>query len=275
MPFRGPQFFSPRGSSRRTIRSGTRSSDLYVAIQAEADIEGVGEAIPDDQARPGGRRKRAHEDLPISEGNDWNWWYGPEHESANRVEFDQIYREHLANVYRALGIATPVELSQPLLKIQTGEAHTLPLGPIFPTVNGMVDSYFEWLGAGLYKVDQRQGSMHGKRALVKGVHYGTDGESVFLRVDFEEAAAALENLEIQVHSGEAAEHKCVIRIEDGLAVVHGGAAQAAFGDMLEISVPMNGEGDKVGLSFWQDGLPVEAVPREGAFHVGDLVGWNV
>ncbi|MES1258320.1 MAG: glycoside hydrolase family 57 protein [Acidobacteriota bacterium] len=224
---------------------------------------------------PADRKKLAYEELLISEGSDWNWWYGPEHESANRVEFDQIYREHLANVYRALGITTPVELSQPILKIQTEEAHTLPLGPISPTINGVVDSYFEWLGAGVYKVDPRQGSMHGKRALLKGVHYGSDGKSVFLRVDFEEEGAALENLEVQVHTGEDSEKRCVIRIEDGTAVIRAGAAQAAFGEMLEIAVPLNGSGGSIGLSFWQDGLPLEAVPREGAFHVGELTGWNV
>jgi len=154
---------------------------------------------------PEERRKLALQEILISEGSDWNWWYGPEHESANRVEFDQIYREHLANVYRALGITPPVELSRPILKIQDEETHTAPLGPIAPRVNGTVDSYFEWLGAGLYKVDQRQGSMHGKRALLKEVRYGTDGELLFLRVDFEEEAAKLENLEIQVRNQENAD----------------------------------------------------------------------
>ena len=49
------------------------------------------------------RTRRALEEILIAEGSDWNWWYGPEHETANAIEFDQIYREHLANVYRALG----------------------------------------------------------------------------------------------------------------------------------------------------------------------------
>ena len=32
----------------------------------------------------------ACEELLIAEGSDWCWWYGPEHESANREEFDQL-----------------------------------------------------------------------------------------------------------------------------------------------------------------------------------------
>jgi alpha-amylase/alpha-mannosidase (GH57 family) len=225
--------------------------------------------VPDD------RRKMAREELLISEGSDWNWWYGPEHESANRVEFDQIYREHLANVYKALGMIPPVELSHPILHVQTDETHTLPLGPISPRINGTVDSYFEWLGAGVYKVDPRQGSMHGKRALVKSVHYGANDESAFLRVDFEEDAAKLENLEIQVHSRHSPKSLAVIRIEGAEAVVHGNSAYAGFKDVLEIAIPMTGEAKEFSLSFWQDGLPLEAVPREGAFHVGEMASWNV
>ena len=61
-----------------------------------------------------GRQKRlAFEELLIAEGSDWNWWYGPEHQSANRIEFDQLYRSHLANVYRFLGKEPPEELSRP------------------------------------------------------------------------------------------------------------------------------------------------------------------
>jgi alpha-amylase/alpha-mannosidase (GH57 family) len=224
---------------------------------------------------PPERMKMAREELLISEGSDWNWWYGPEHESANRVEFDQIYREHLANVYRALGMTPPVELSHPILQVQREEMHTLPLGPISPRVNGVVDSYFEWLGAGVYRVDPRQGSMHGKRALVKAVHYGANGESAFLRVDFEEEVSRLENLEIQVHSGDSLNTLAVIRIEGAEAVVQGHSAQAAFKDVLEIAVPVRAGTENLSLSFWQDGLPVDAIPREGNFFVGEIVSWNV
>ena len=49
------------------------------------------------------QRKLALEELFIAEGSDWNWWYGPEHHSANDREFDELYRKHLSNVYQALG----------------------------------------------------------------------------------------------------------------------------------------------------------------------------
>ena len=59
------------------------------------------------------RKQLAYEELLIAEGSDWNWWYGPEHDSANRPEFDQLFRDHLANVYTLLGLTPPEELSRP------------------------------------------------------------------------------------------------------------------------------------------------------------------
>src|SRR5580765_4497248 len=60
------------------------------------------------------QRKLAFEEILIAEGSDWNWWYGPEHHSANRSEFDELYRKHLSNVYHALGAVPPDFLAQPI-----------------------------------------------------------------------------------------------------------------------------------------------------------------
>jgi alpha-amylase/alpha-mannosidase (GH57 family) len=36
------------------------------------------------------QRKLAYEEILIAEGSDWNWWYGPEHHSANDRDFDEL-----------------------------------------------------------------------------------------------------------------------------------------------------------------------------------------
>src|SRR5438045_2236467 len=124
---------------------------------------------------PEDRRRLAFEELMIAEGSDWCWWYGPEHHSDNRVEFDQLYRCHLANVYRFLNLSPPEELSRPILRMVSPDVRLEPCGPIRPVIDGEVTSYFEWLGAGIYHVDERSGSMHGRRFLVKEVMFGSDG----------------------------------------------------------------------------------------------------
>ncbi|HYW48892.1 MAG TPA: glycoside hydrolase family 57 protein, partial [Bryobacteraceae bacterium] len=149
-------------------------SQLLRARQAFDDTGGV----PDEQ------RRLAFEELLIAEGSDWCWWYGPEHDSANRAEFDQLYRSHLANVYRFLNLTPPEELSRPILRMVAPEVHIEPSSAISPVIDGEVTSYFEWMGAGIYRVDERSGSMHGKKVLVKEVHFGSDGVNFYLRVDF-------------------------------------------------------------------------------------------
>jgi hypothetical protein len=58
-------------------------------------------ASPEGAAISEERRRLAFEELLIAEGSDWCWWYGPEHSSDNRPEFDRLFRDHLANVYRS------------------------------------------------------------------------------------------------------------------------------------------------------------------------------
>ncbi len=62
------------------------------------------------------QRRLAFEEILIAEGSDWNWWYGPEHHSANDREFDELYRKHLSNVYQALGVRAPEYLAQPITR---------------------------------------------------------------------------------------------------------------------------------------------------------------
>ena len=220
-------------------------------------------------------RARALEELLISEGSDWNWWYGPEHDTANAVEFDQIYREHLANVYRALNLPTPAELSQPILTLHEPETQVSPTGPISPKINGAVDSYFEWMGAGVFRVDSRQGSMHGKRTLVREVAYGSDDSAIYLRVDFAEPGDALSGVEVRIAG--AGPEEAVVRIEKGSAKGISGNATAAFADILEIALPLNASGaasnPELSLTFWQDGLPIEAVPRQGTLSFAASEEW--
>ena len=144
------------------------------------------------------RKKLAYEELLIAEGSDWNWWYGPEHDSANRPEFDQLFRDHLANVYTALGLTSPEELSRPILKVIVSEYHQPPTGPVKAKVDGEVTSYFEWLGAGVYRVDHRSGAMHGQRFFVQELRYGSDGQSLYLRLDFVENSN-LQDIELRLN----------------------------------------------------------------------------
>ncbi len=216
---------------------------------------------------PENRRELAMEEIMIAEGSDWNWWYGPEHHSENREEFDQIYRQHLANVYRLLGLPTPPELSQPILRTEVNETHALPTGTIRPAIDGLIEPKSDWLGGGVYAVDMRDGAMHGKRALLREVWYGSGEGSIYVRVRFAEGGLELEGLEVQIHPESGTDQLAVIRIEAGRAVIvnAGNGVKAAFAEVLELAVNAGENLRGIRLSFWQDGLPIRLVPQAGSF----------
>ncbi|HEU0142634.1 MAG TPA: glycoside hydrolase family 57 protein, partial [Bryobacteraceae bacterium] len=223
-------------------------------------------------------KRVAHEELMIAEGSDWCWWYGPQHESANRPEFDRLFRDHLANVYRALNVSPPEELSRPILQVSIREFHELPTAPVRPSIDGEVTSYFEWLGAGLYKVDGRSGAMHGQRYLIRELRYGSDGYSIYLRVDFEEGfdPADMEaRFTIAQAAGSGASASIVLNLSANGVEPVGSSLQGeyAYHSVLEMKLPLPALGISIGnpvrvqMSMWHGGLPVDALPPQGWLEV--------
>lgn len=53
--------------------------------------------------------------LYAAEGSDWFWWFGDDQDSGNDEEFDELFRLHLQNAYRGLGLAPPDALEQPIV----------------------------------------------------------------------------------------------------------------------------------------------------------------
>jgi alpha-amylase/alpha-mannosidase (GH57 family) len=224
------------------------------------------------QGVPEERRRLAMEELLIAEGSDWCWWYGPEHDSANRVEFDELFRSHLANVYRFLNLAPPDTLSRPILHAVVPELVTPASGAITPVIDGEISSYFEWIGAGSYRVDARSGSMHGKKFLVDEVLYGSEGQNLFLRLDFRPGSEAdLAGAEARLVV-ETLDRKKETRM--GIGLRPGGATapegvECSFGRVLEVRIPLAsvgippGAGLRFQFSLWQGGLPLDAIPQQG------------
>jgi alpha-amylase/alpha-mannosidase (GH57 family) len=210
-----------------------------------------------DEVAPGvsaAQRDVAYEELLIAEGSDWCWWYGPEHISENRVEFDELYRQHLANVYRSLGLAPPEELSRPILKSGLPNLNQPPSHPIHPVIDGEVTSYFEWAGAGRFQPDNRSGSMHSDEPRIRDVYYGADGDHLYLRLDFDEG--------FQFHSLELrTEHKTV-------SLLNNSSVQFAKKRIVEIGVPFAAlEAVSETPIRFRLAIANETVPPEGWFDI--------
>jgi alpha-amylase/alpha-mannosidase (GH57 family) len=218
-------------------------------LRAREKFHEVASQVPEES------RRLAFEELMIAEGSDWCWWYGPEHQSENRPEFDELYRQHLANAYHALNLAPPEELSRPILMTQPGLVHEPPANPVRATIDGAVTSYFEWMGAGHYRGDARSGAMHGSRNIVRELYYGADESNVYLRLDFE---GPVEFSQIELRTK-----------EKNLPLLGNAAIESAQRRIFEARVPWELLGvarDQV-ISFQvvllEGSAPLEMVPPEG------------
>lgn len=229
---------------------------------------------------PEERKLLAYEELLIAEGSDWCWWYGPEHDSANRPEFDQLFRDHLANVYLALRLPPPEELSRPILKVSVNEFNQVPSGPIRPNIDGEVTSYFEWLGAGIYRVNGRSGAMHGQRFFISELHYGSDGHNLFLRLDFvENSISTLEGTELRINVQTAeTSHSFTTALtqkQEGVEAAQGKICELRLA-LAAMGIPA-GHAVKFQLSLWQAGLPMDALPPQGwiEFSTAEPADWAI
>jgi alpha-amylase/alpha-mannosidase (GH57 family) len=144
------------------------------------------QALTDYASKDGDPAKiaRAWEEIYIAEGSDWCWWYGDDHYTENDEEFDLLFRTHLMNVYRIIGLDVPDDLQISILREDRKALPTVELTAfISPTIDGQVTNYFEWLPAGHYNVTQGGGAMHRVASIIEHIYYGFDLKNMFIRLD--------------------------------------------------------------------------------------------
>jgi alpha-amylase/alpha-mannosidase (GH57 family) len=246
------------------------------------------------------QRNLAWEELLIAEGSDWNWWYGPEHHSANDRDFDELYRKHLSNVYSALEGVPPEELTVPIVSGMVRPSYHPQTAYVRARVDGVVSGYFEWMGAASYTSDQRTSAMHGKQFLLDAVFAGLDADSVSGRLDFNQAKPdgpyqLIVNFEVRrdgndrnspvdsyrlvvdahgqnvlqwvLSNGDERKKLASYAANNGNTGTNG--VEAAIAEIFEMRVPFAllgvQYGSRIRLRFaiWRDQLPADSLPVEG------------
>ncbi len=131
--------------------------------------------------------EHAFQELLIAEGSDWYWWYGDDHSSDHDLEFDDLFRRHLRNVYQMLGQPIPEELfASNISTAHVPLSVVTPVGLLSPVLDGRSSSYFEWLAAGVVQTDVPSGTMTGgepRSPLLRRLLFGFDLEHLYLRLD--------------------------------------------------------------------------------------------
>jgi alpha-amylase/alpha-mannosidase (GH57 family) len=242
------------------------------------------------------QRALAFEEILIAEGSDWNWWYGPEHHSANDRDFDELYRKHLSNIYLALGARPPDYLAQPIAITAVRPTFVPQTAYIHPRIGADYERYFDWIGASMYSADRRAGAMHGKQFLLDSVYAGVDEGNLYGRLDFatmpEEdfevrvslecmppkgstsAVAVTQASTLEVTVAKRAIQSWRMRAPDGPTILntealreHGAlvSLRRNFTFQLPLSELACLAGSTLRLRFglWRDRLPLDALPLEG------------
>jgi alpha-amylase/alpha-mannosidase (GH57 family) len=78
---------------------------------------------------PKGQWERAYEELLVSEGSDWMWWFGNDFSSDSDAIFDSLFRQHIANVYHLIGLTPPKDLEKPIKQSLEGRHLVMPPPP--------------------------------------------------------------------------------------------------------------------------------------------------
>ncbi len=115
-----------------------------------------------------------------AECSDWFWWYGEDHYTDFGREFDELFRNHLIDIYDLMEIVPPADLFIPITKGKSfGDFWIKPQYNITPTIDGKKDSFFEWLGCGVIDENKLFSTMDRKRGPIKKIYYGQDDKNLY------------------------------------------------------------------------------------------------
>ncbi len=118
-----------------------------------------------------------------AEGSDWNWWYGDDNQTLNKLEFDRLFRAYLISAYEKASLNVPPQLHIPIKRPKTPPGK-FPMYKIHPKLDGLDTDYFEWADAGYIYPDF--GAMQRTEKIIKKVWYGFNDVFLYFRVDFED-----------------------------------------------------------------------------------------
>jgi alpha-amylase/alpha-mannosidase (GH57 family) len=132
---------------------------------------------------PAERLERAREELLVAEASDWFWWYGDDHQSAHKEEFDVLFRSHVICAYNLLGLPAPAAVRRSL----RGAAPEGPNGErppfVSPSLDGRDTHFYEWRNAELYDAASDQGADHRTGGIIRRILFGLSERDLYMRVD--------------------------------------------------------------------------------------------
>lgn len=243
------------------------------------DARNALQAVSDAGKVPSEDLEKAWEEIYIAEGSDWNWWYGDDHSSGQDELFDQLYRRHLMNAYRFMGLDVPAHLLEPISAEEHKAFVTPPKNFITPRLDGEVTTYFEWQGAGVFNPRELGGAMHQVSHFMEDLRFGFDLDHFYLRMSMRPAPWQLIETGHRFHillmhpkmlrlSIDQADSFELLESIEGEWKSHGRRNTVCCGKIIELALPWKDIGAKPGeilrfqVQILKDEMVLETSPEE-------------
>ncbi len=127
------------------------------------------------------KNKQIEDKFLLAECSDWFWWYGEGHYTDFALEFDELFRKHLIDIYTLMQKEPPAEFLLPITQDTSRKNIIQPRNYITPILDGRFSSIFEWHGAGIIYEDKLYSTMNMK-IVVKKVYFAMDEEFVYFAI---------------------------------------------------------------------------------------------
>jgi alpha-amylase/alpha-mannosidase (GH57 family) len=131
---------------------------------------------------------QAWQELYIAEGSDWFWWYSTRNTPPSNV-FDALFRGHLAEVYRNLGLPAPDWLSRPIVVTRGAHAGRSPKAYVTPDLMADSNAGYAWANAGVMEPELSSATMQRGESALRRLYYGFDATHLYLRLEINPVAA--------------------------------------------------------------------------------------
>ena len=158
--------------------------DIWIGDEEENrawDLLGKTREFLEQEMPVGVAGEAAMREIFAAEGSDWFWWYGPDFSTECDTLFDDLFRQHLKNVYTLCGHVPPPELDRPVIGGTAVALYRKPRHLLNPTLDGGDGHFFEWAGAGHYLAGSEQGAMFRDDRFLKDIRFGSTAHQLVIR----------------------------------------------------------------------------------------------
>ncbi len=201
--------------------------------------------------------EKIEKEFMIAEGSDWFWWYGDDHFTVQKGEFDALFRKHLINIYTLMQKAPPKELLKPIIHTDENRIFFIkePQNMITPIIDGKNSNFFEWLEAGEIDLEHELSSMSLTNFVIKKIKFGHDSDYFYISLtgDLKEL---FDKSYIEVEIG-----NFTISVPIKRGVLKKDFIECGIEEIIELKFPREKvEGKKIGLKLFKEGKLLQVMP---------------